>query len=268
MSPERFRRFGEDLRANLAARAEVIGLVWMGSAAARDRVDQWSDHDFAVVTRAGAEPGLREDLSWLPDPRRVAMVAAEEHGGRKVVYDDGHVVEFGVTSLAGLDSWYANDYEVVLDRGGVAEAFARVAARAKPGQGTTVERELALFVTALLVGVGRCRRGEVLVASHLVRAIAVGHLLAAWRLAYPPDGPDRRDDLDVFRRFEQAYPEAGRAIAGALTEEVEPAARRLLELAESRLGADPGFPRRGAGAVRARLGWPANDRADLRQPDR
>jgi hypothetical protein len=46
------------------------------------------------------------------------------------------MLEFGVTSLAGLARWHANAYEVVLARGGVAQVFARVAARPKPNAST------------------------------------------------------------------------------------------------------------------------------------
>ena len=252
---DRFIRFGARLRDNLVARADVQGLVFMGSTAARERVDEWSDHDFAVVTVDGAEERLRGDPSWLPDSADIALILREEHDGFKVVYDDGHLLEFGVTSLAGLESWHANAYEVVLDRGGVAETFARVAARPKPGQSARADREFGLFVAVLLVGVGRCRRGEVLVASQLVRTVAVGHLLTAWRLARPASAGYRLDDLDPFRRFEQVYPTAGRAIADALERDVESAARTLLALAESEFDEDPGFPRRGVTALRNRLGW-------------
>jgi hypothetical protein len=255
MTPEQFARFTEALRGNLAARTDVIGLVLMGSAAARHRADEWSDHDFAVVTVDEAEDRLRTDLSWLPDRSDVALVAREEFGGCKVIYDSGHVLEFGIASLAGLATWYANAYEVVLDRGGVADAFQEVAARPKPSQAVDAGQQLGLFVTALLVGVGRCRRGEVLVASQLVRTVAVGHLVTAWRLLRPAALRERLDDLDPFRRFEQVYPDAGQSIATALALEVEAAAQRLLGVAESEFADEPDFPARGAAALRGRLGW-------------
>jgi hypothetical protein len=254
-SREQFELFSSRLRDSLAAREDVIGLVWMGSTAARHRVDKWSDHDFALVTADGAEETYRSDLSWLPDFDSVALAAREPHGGLKVIYDDGHVLEFGVTSLDGLSVWHANAYEVALDRGGVAEAFVKVAAREKPGHSARFDREIGQFVALLLVGVGRFRRGEVLVASQLVRTIAVGHLVAAWRLTHPSARFDVLDDLDPFRRFELAYPEAGEAIAGAIERDVETAARALLDLAEAELGDHPEFPARGAAAVRRRLGW-------------
>lgn len=252
---DRFTRFSARLRDNLAVRADVLGLVLMGSTADRGRVDEWSDHDFAVVTVDGAEERLRGDLSWLPGLADVALALREEHNGFKVVYDDGHVLEFGVTSLASLSSWHANAYEVVLDRGGVADAFAWVAARPKPSQSARPDQELGLFVALLLIGVGRYRRGEVLVASQLVRTVAVGHLVTAWRLLRPAVDSDRLDNLDPFRRFEQVYPAAGQAIANALEGDVESAARTLLGLADSEFGESLNFPRRTVTALRQRLGW-------------
>lgn len=255
VTPDAFERFSARLRDNLAARPEVLGLVLMGSTAAHHRADEWSDHDFAVVTVDGGTEALRGDLGWLPDSAAVALAVREDHDGHKVVYDDGHVLEFGVTTLDGLRHWYANSYEVVLDRGGVAETFRRVAARAKPKASARAHRELDLFVTLILIGTGRCRRGEVLVAGQLVRAYAVDHLITAWRLLRPAPSADLLDDLDSFRRFEQVYPGPGAAIATALERDVETAARRLLDVAEIEFGAEPAFPTRGAAAIRRRLDW-------------
>jgi hypothetical protein len=255
VTPEAFELFSARLRENLATRPDVLGLVLMGSTAARHRVDEWSDHDFAVVAVDGEVEAVRSDLCWLPDAGDVALSVREDHDGHKVVYDDGHVLEFGVTTIDGLRHWHANAYDVVLDGGGVTQAFDRVAARDKPGASATAGRELGLFVTLLLIGTGRCRRGEVLVAGQLIRTYAVAHLITAWRLLRPAEGADRLDDLDPFRRFEQVYPGPGAAIAAALERDVEAAARRLLDLAEEEFGRERHFPARAATAVRRRLEW-------------
>jgi hypothetical protein len=127
-------------QAPMIGRTRPLGPVSSASRPGRHRRGrhEWSDHDFAVVTTDGAEERLREDLSWLPDPEWVAMAVREEHGGFKVVYDDGPVLEFGVTSLAGLAGGHANAYEVVLERGGVAEAFACRHARSRTPRGVRV----------------------------------------------------------------------------------------------------------------------------------
>jgi len=60
---EEFVDYSNRLRDSLAKREEVVGLVMVGSAADLGRVDEWSDHDFYVVTKNGSAENLRQDLS-------------------------------------------------------------------------------------------------------------------------------------------------------------------------------------------------------------
>ncbi|WP_116995528.1 hypothetical protein [Desertimonas flava] len=236
---------------------DVVGLVGFGSTADRSRVDEWSDHDFAWLTVPGAEDRYRHDLSWLPDAHRIALSVVESHGGVKVVYDDGHVLEFGIDSLDGFARWLGNRAEVLVDKGGVAEAVAAVLAKPVPGDGVVPEREIRLFFTQLLIGVGRVRRGEVTNGSHMVRTEAVQHLLAAVAVRVAPAGdPMARDTLDVRRRLERVHPTIASAIEEAVRLDADTAARRLLDLAERELAPGwDGFPTAAVAAVRARLGW-------------
>ncbi len=68
--------------------------------------------------------------------------------------------------------------------------------------------------------------------------------------------PDRAtlDSLDVFRRFERAFPEAGAAINAALSGEPISAALGLLDVCEQQLGNAAAFPRAAAETVRRSLG--------------
>ncbi len=241
MDASAFIEFIDELHQTLAARPDVIGLVLLGSAADRARRDEWSDHDFFVITVDDAQEAMRTDLRWLPAHDTIALSPRETEHGLKVVYDSGHVLEFAVFSLAELQLAGANAYEVVLDRGGVAEAMAGLAARERPPRND--EANLGLFVALLLIGVGRARRGELLVAGNLVRTYAVERLLRAL-----PRDDARLDDLDPFRRVELVYPSLG--LAEALEQPVEDAARTLLEIAERELG-----PIAGAEVLRRRLGW-------------
>jgi hypothetical protein len=61
--------------------------------------DEWSDHDFFVITPPGGQEALREDLSWLPRADRVALSFRETGHGLVVLYDDGHLLEFAVFEL-------------------------------------------------------------------------------------------------------------------------------------------------------------------------
>ncbi|MFC0678374.1 hypothetical protein ACFFGH_11035 [Lysobacter korlensis] len=249
----RFSRFLERLVGVARADDRVVAVVGMGSTAARERVDEWSDHDFALVTRPGFEDVFRHDLSWLPASDRIALSVVEDHGGVKVVYDDGHVLEFGITDVAGLAGWKANAYDVLT---GPPEVHAAMAAIAVRPAGETAERDVALVLTQVLIGVGRARRGERLNASDVIRGQAVGHLLRAAAGRLPLDRRAALDDLDPTRRVEQAFPGLASRIERLLVLDVEECARGLLDLTTELLEPGwPGFPRRGVDAVRRRLGW-------------
>ena len=243
MDASAYTRFIEQLKANLAARDDVLGLVLVGSTAARERQDEWSDHDFFVITMDAAAEPMRKTLDWLPDHDAIALAPRETAHGLKVVYDAGHVLEFAVFTLGELAQAGANAYEVALDRGGVAAIMESLAKR--PRAARDDDTNLALLVALLLIGVGRARRGELLVAGNLIRTYAVERLLTV--LAHR--SPDARlDDLDPFRRVEVVFPQLG--LAEAVAQPPEEAARAILAIAERELG-----PVTGADVLRRRLGW-------------
>lgn len=256
MDREEFEQFSAELLASVEQQPGVIGLVFMGSTADRTRLDEWSDHDFAVVTEPGTQAALKADLAWLPHFDQLVLSAVDPEEGFKAYDDDGHVLEFDIASLEELATWEADDYEVVLDRGGVAETMRTIAAKAKPGERADADRDIRIFLTLLLVGVGRHRRGEVIMAGVAVRSAAVSRLVNVWRERIPSERRESVDSLEPRRRFELAYPEAGAIIARALEADVETAARALVDLAERELS--PGwasFPHAAVGALRRRLGW-------------
>jgi len=256
---ERFDRFLGQLLATAAADPDIIGIVGMGSTGARHRVDEWSDHDVAVVTTATSCERFRCDLTtWLPDGANIAMSAREIHDGIVVVLDDGHVVELGVTSLDDLTQWHADpdSVDVLYDAGGVAEVIAQLARKGLPAGVPDDARDIRVGLARLLIGVGRARRGEVLSAGQLVRGEAAGLLLAVIARRVPAAGQPAPDPFDPRRRFEAAYPEIGAQVAAALEQSPEGCARALLAIAEGQLA--PGwaaFPHRGCRALRTRLGW-------------
>lgn len=254
-SPERFARFIEQLTETARDAPDIIGFVGMGSTAQRDRADEWSDHDFALVTVPGAEDRYRYDLAWLPGAASIALSVVENHGGVKVIYDDGHVLEFGITSLAGLEHWAGNSFDVFYDAGLVAEAFADMVAKPLPTGPRDDAADIRLVLTQVLVGIGRARRGERLSAGESVRSEALTYLLRVLGHRLPGD-QNLLDTLDPRRRFERVHPELAARIATAIEQDVESAGRELLLIAEEQL--EPGwddFPRRGLAALRARLGW-------------
>ncbi|MCU1421947.1 MAG: hypothetical protein JWN36_1598 [Microbacteriaceae bacterium] len=250
----RFTLYSRQLLAACQNDPRVVGLVFMGSGAAHWRVDEWSDHDFAVVCESGAQEALRSDLSWLPQHKSLVTVAREHHDGFKGLYADGHVIEFAVVDRTELGTFFANDFEVALDRGGVRKTMDAVAAKPFPLAAADPTRDFSVFLVALVVGVGRARRGERLSANGTIRAFALEHLLRVFVSLLGTDS--RLDGLDVTRRFETAHPDVARELDHALCSELETAGRLLLDIAENYLaGTWAAYPLDAVATVRARLGW-------------
>jgi hypothetical protein len=255
MASHDFDTFLDELANTAHEQPDVVGLAGFGSTAARERVDEWSDHDFAWITTPGAEDIYRCDLGWLPDSQSIALSVVEHHGGVKVIYDNGHVLEFGITDVVALRGWAGNSIRVIVDKGGVADSVAAVLAAPVVGADSTGYRFVALLLTQVLIGVGRYRRGEVLSASGLIRGEAVNHFLAAV-VARKGASAEHLDSLDPRRRIEREFPELAAELEHAVRGDPETAGRHLIDAAERELSADwPEFPHRGIAAIRTRLGW-------------
>lgn len=242
MTPDEYRAFTAELAAGVARDPRVVGLVAVGSMAERDYApDEWSDHDFFLISEPGGQEAFRNDLAWLPRPEQIVMSFRETEHGVKVVYADGHLLEFAVfdldeTALAGV-----NRYRVLVDRDGVLEPrMAELAAR--PKRHETDEHLFGMAVTAALVAAGRARRGEVLSGSFFAVS-AARHLCALLARHVPSERAAILDDLDPLRRFEVAYPALGAELGAALRLAPPAAAARLLAIAERELrGRVPGLP--------------------------
>lgn len=252
-----FDRFTDDLVTSVSARDDVVGLVLLGSGADTARVDEWSDHDFYLVSTPGTQEALRTDLSWLPRSASIVLAARETEHGLKVVYDDGHVLEFAVADLDEVRGFGTNHWRVVLDRGGVAEAVGSAAQVTHARPGRPARDAVGLAVTLVLIAAGRARRGETLTAQRSV-AQAVDLVLEALTSRVASADPAVADVLDARRRAEAAYPDVAAALSQALMAAPDEGARRVLDAAEGALA--PGWdewPEAAVAAVRRRLGWTA-----------
>lgn len=243
----------------MRAQPDFAGIVLLGSASdeAADRRDEWSDHDFFAITRAGRGPALRPDLSWLPEQESIVLTAREGELGFVAVYEDGHVFEFAFSDASELAGALAGAATVVVDdeNGTVARLLAESRARAAAADAFEPANDARLVLVKLLIGVGRARRGELLNASDFVRGWAVRPLVRVVRGRHPGGSTSARDTIDPMRRFEQDFPEWARRIEQALAQPVEEAARDLFGLLCELAPGWPEFPARAADAVAARLGW-------------
>lgn len=261
-----FDLFTDALVTSVAMRDDVVGLVLLGSGADTARVDEWSDHDFYLVSAPGAQEALRTDLSWLPRATSVVLAARETEHGLKVVYDDGHVLEFAVADLDEVRGFGTNHWRVVLDRGGVNEAIGTAAHATHARAPRPAHDAVGLAVTLVLIAAGRARRGERLTAQRSV-AQAVDLVLEAVTARLVPADGAATDVLDARRRAEIAFPDVAAPLSRALMAEPEDGARRVLDAAEHALAPGwDGWPHAAVAAVRRRLGWvaPTSDAGAVR----
>lgn len=257
MDAAAYQAFTETLVARLAAEPDVLGVVALGSTSGEPpAADAWSDHDFFVVARPGAEERLRGEAGWLPSPERIVLRHRETAHGLKVIWDDGHLAELAVFTPGELALARVNRYRVLLDRADVAERMRAVQAATVARlaeEGFDARWETGQLLGALLVGALRAARGERASGDHLVRCVAARHLLALVHRLVPAAPGGAPDDLDPFRRIESAWPGVARALEAALALPAPASAAAVLALAEGTLAARAPWPAPAAAAVRRRV---------------
>ncbi len=276
MNAREYHAFTEALLRHLAADDRVLGLIACGSMAAtysmaainsvaatdsvanRDHApDEWSDHDFWIVTVPGAQEHFRAVYDWLPDAGRIVFALRETAHGLKILYAGGHLIEYAVFAPDELRVTKANAYRVLLDRERIAARMAEVRARTVEWAASLASDDRWLFgqfITNLWVGVGRHRRGERLSGHDFVKRQAVGHLLPLLVRHGQADRRDMLDDIDPLRRFEFAFPQVGAELNRLLLLETPACAAGLLDLAGRQLrGRLPDYPDEAVAVIRRHI---------------
>lgn len=253
MNPlEKFLHYQQALIESVSARSDVLGLVFLGSSAVHSRVDEYSDQDFFLVVSPGSGESFRTNLSWLPDHTDIVLAPRETPHGLKVLYSSGLVLEFAVFEDQELELSAANDYLVALDKADIAERMALIAARSVPAV-FDANTGFELFLSLIVLGVGRARRGEIIAADQHIKSYAVEKLLQVIR-ALLPIGISRHDSLNAYRRFELDYPSLGSHIGIHMLQPAEVCAKGLLHLAKTELPLNSAQQGQ-LTAVKTILGW-------------
>jgi hypothetical protein len=219
------------LLANAQQDPRVLGLVLCGSSAEVGRRDQWSDHDFLMITVDGTPEDYRTDLSWLPDAESIAFSFRETAHGLKALYRNGLMIEFAIFDAAEFAGCALNHYAVVLDRSDITQVAAAVRDRSMAPRPIDRLAEFRLFLSLIYIGTGRARRGERLSAHVMIRTYALEHLLRTVRDILESGSTEQLDALDVWRRFETADADLAGRIDSALARPIEDCARDLVEIA-------------------------------------
>lgn len=264
MNLQDYRAFTVALQHSLSQDPRVLGLVAVGSMAEQDIApDRWSDHDFFVITRPGQQEALRADLTWLPNHERIAFWFRESAHGLKVVYADGHLLEYAIFDRAELELAKINRFRVLFDRSNVTEQVEAIRRRSG-GQSLRIELgdgqlqvgyQFGQFLTNLMVGVGRYWRGERLSAQQFVKSHALEHLVILLSNYVPANQKALLDNISPLRRFDLVYPELGSELDAIANLSPPQAAMRLLDVAEGILSMRvPDYPFGPVALVRRFLG--------------
>lgn len=252
MTPAEYQAFTQQLTANLKADAKVLGLVLLGSTANQSHLpDAYSDHDFFVITQGGQQEAYRVDLTWLPEHADIVLRVRETAHGLKVLYANGHLLEFAVFDVEEIALAKVNDYAIAFDKANVTEAIASIASHKLPAlKSDTLEKHHGMFLCLLVVGAGRVARGEIISGQLFIRSHALGQLLRILAHTQPTGETSHLDNLDPFRRFEQAFPALGAQINEALSQEPIKGARSLLAIYEQTQQAQPHYTPSAVNTVR------------------
>jgi lincosamide nucleotidyltransferase B/F len=254
VDPADYQRFTDALTDRLSHYGDVLALVALGSMAARDHLpDRFSDHDFFVIVRPGAQSWYRENLQWLPEHERIVFAFQETAHGMKVLYDDRHLLELAVFDPDELRLARINRYRVLFDRVNLTPTLEQLAARETSSPAVDIRYQSGQLLTHLLVGLWRYRRGERLSAFRFLREFALQDLVQLTHALAIADRPDLSDNLDPTRRFEWVYPAVGNELALALEQPLLAGASLFLDCFERVTSSRTDVPHQVVAMVREEL---------------
>jgi len=229
-----YNAFTEKLSENLKGHENVLGLIALGSMSATDYMpDRYSDHDFFVVVKKGFEGWYKTTREWLPDFQNIVLHYKETEHGVKVVYQNGHLLEFAIFTLEELYVSRINRYRVIFERTSLERILQEIVIRTQSqakNENSSIEFLTGQFITNTLVGVGRYKRGEEMSGHKFVKFYALNHLLILIESKIASDTQSLLDNLDPFRRLERVYPEIADKLNQALLLDVPKCAESLLNL--------------------------------------
>jgi lincosamide nucleotidyltransferase B/F len=252
MNPADYQSFTDNLRRNVEEDERVLALVMLGSMAQPRYRDEWSDHDFWLITRPGTQEAFLSDLSWLPQHGDIVIALRQGEQYYGVLYDSGHAAVFDTEQLY---RGKLNSYQFLFDKAEVAGHIQAVYERTGRGQQGKADPTFLFnhFLIILWVGVSRYRRGERLSGHRYISHYALDALLDLIVCYVPPADPLILDNLDPRRRFERAYPAVATEINALLRQEIPEAAVQMIDLAGQLLSDKVDYPVAAVNTIRALL---------------
>jgi len=249
-----YHLFTDTLIHKLESDPQVIGVVLLGSTASQKRKpDQYSDHDFFVIVHMGVQQRFRDMVTWLPYPDRIVFHYQETEHGCKVIYDDAHLLEFAIFSPQELLMARANAYKVVVDKANITPLMDQVAQHSERPRKPD-HYYWGQFLGHVLVGCQRYWRGERLSGHQFIKDYALRDVLAMVHKHIERQAGAGLDNLDRFRRVEQAFPEITKALDDLLLLPPPDAAQTMIALMETHFSHLDSYPQQAMQTIKDYLG--------------
>lgn len=236
MNSIEYQNFLNELISRLQADPFVLGLIALGSTADSTLRDQWSDHDFWIITSSGFQANYLDTFSWLPKADAILFTIRHGKSYRGILYENTHKVEYAVFDPTEAIGGKIERFDVLIDRqsiGSLAESIQRE---------TLKQRELVLsrpdklenLCWLLWTACEKSQRREHLSSQRYVQ-FAIDVFLDLLLIHHSLNKSEMVDKLDPRRRLEKLNPELGKELRHIVTLDPAEAVVALLYLIEKEL---------------------------------
>jgi hypothetical protein len=210
---------------------KVLGLILVGSTAEPETRDEWSDHDFWIITFPGAQGKYLHSPEWLPFSESILLSALHGENVRSVLYLNHHMVEYAVFDQEQVKEAKLNRYKVTFDRARIESIAKKINEDTLSLRANELMRFDKLSNLCLLIWTAyqRSKRGELLSAYEYIH-YAIDEFLDLLVGAKLVGGDPAYDALNPRRRLERYKPDLGVELSHIVREKPEIGGRELLDL--------------------------------------
>lgn len=195
-----------EIAKHVSINDRVLAVLALGSIGVeQDRLDDYSDLDFFIVTEDDLKQQMIDDISWLNQCYPVAFSFKNTKDGYKFFFEDGIYGEFAIFGRREIPHVIQNQARLVYQKQGYQEpTLLDAKSLPKPDNVQPID-EIHEAITNLYVGVMRALRGERLSAQRFIEHYAIDHVLKAYLILHPIQGK-WIDPFNLERRIESHDP--------------------------------------------------------------
>jgi hypothetical protein len=216
--PESLLKRLDEIGNSISKKEGGLALIGLGSVGLEtNRLDEFSDLDFYVITATDNKIKFLEDLAWLTDIAPAAYYFKNTQDGYKFLFEDGIFCEFAVFEEQELEQIVFSPGRVIWKAASVDSGIAiPKAALQNTNRSQTVEWLLGEALTNLYVGLMRDQRGEKLTAMRFIQVYAADRILELSTRTQQVDTSHQADIFNLERRYEKRYPQMTKYLPGLL----------------------------------------------------